>query len=817
MMPAFSLISRRGDHAPLLVEMIKRSGIAPEDFALEKIIRPYVSVLAFLLLEEGIHAEGHTQNILFEVTNDSELTGRIILRDLSDMSVDIAHRIARGKALPDLHCVVSEPPPFPLATVAGGHRSGWTRTNAGRAWNTVERYGLRGFVWAVNTSLARFFPRYCTADVERAYLRFWQEETVRSLEIRPSRRKNRPGIEIDEALRRFHRRVAWRDLGADRIFSVPRTVEQLQPLGVLPHGSSKIQRIESPWGDLLVAAGLPAFFAPHCRAATGTIMHPKGVRACDLRMGTVVSNRTISRITDSDLLGHYVAGGSEGAFREVVHRYQNLVVGVALRKCGDMELARDVAQQVFAALARKASLLIGRVSLAGWLHQAAMYETCRAIQAESRRRARHELFAAEEPIPHLNSPCETKEWAVLDEEIDRLSFADREAIAMHYFQEISYIEMAVMLGAAEPAVRKRVSRALQRLGERLRERGVKQTAVAMLAGAVAIQNALVVPSGLAQAALALATAGGGASVFLTLTALFSKGIVKTAAMLAAASVIYTVCTIETPGRNEDAQPSALVATESRVDPAVDPLPLPASSPSTFAQVLPSEAPDRTVGARRTAAPPNGATVLTPVAAVATNPQRDLPPARRVEVAQNTEQRRARPVVQGSPVFAPAIAPANAPSAITPASEALSNAALSLGENLLEPGSVEMVIANLLDEIPDLPEVLQQLELLPSEAADFYDSVLSEALVLTPVESSRVREVLEDHFVDRAIAGVAGPRPESIAEVDWVNQRFATVVDTASKVVEAIPDAGAVHEWSRRCLASLTSRPASRVRRARWTW
>jgi hypothetical protein len=262
MLPAFSLISRRGEFPPLLVEMINRCGIAPEKFVLERVIGPYVSVISYLLLEEGLHVEGHAQNVLFEVNDDSELTGRVILRDLSDMSVDIAHRIARGKPLPDIRGISSGPPPFPLSTVAGGHRCGWTRSNAGRAWNTVERYGLGGFVWSVNTSLARFYPEYNASAVERGYLRKWQEQTMHSLHIRPTLRKDRPGIEMDETVRRFHRRVAWKELGAEHVSQPPRRIEQLQPIGVLPGGASEIQRVESPWGDLLIAAGLPVYFAP---------------------------------------------------------------------------------------------------------------------------------------------------------------------------------------------------------------------------------------------------------------------------------------------------------------------------------------------------------------------------------------------------------------------------------------------------------------------------------------------------------------------------------------------------------------------------
>ena len=49
---------------------------------------------------------------------------------------------------------------------------------------------------------------------------------------------------------------------------------------------------------------------------------------------------------------------------------------------------------------------------------------------------------------------------------------DREVVVLHYFQDLSYAEMAAVLGANEAAVRQRVSRALERLGRALRERGL---------------------------------------------------------------------------------------------------------------------------------------------------------------------------------------------------------------------------------------------------------------------------------------------------------------------------------------------------------
>ncbi len=127
-------------------------------------------MLAYLLFEHGLQYEGHPQNVLFEISMDERLTGRLVLRDLSDASVNIAFRLAKRKKLPIFAPgFFPRRAPFPIVGNAADYRTNARRWCVLRGFDTVERYGLYGFVWAVNTSLTRLVRPYDSNLVRKRY------------------------------------------------------------------------------------------------------------------------------------------------------------------------------------------------------------------------------------------------------------------------------------------------------------------------------------------------------------------------------------------------------------------------------------------------------------------------------------------------------------------------------------------------------------------------------------------------------------------------------------------------------------------------
>src|SRR5678816_1459731 len=122
-------------------------------------------------------------------------------------------------------------------------------------------------------------------------------------------------------------------------------------------------------------------------------------------------------MSDAELLQSYVEKGSQRAFEELVNRHVNLVFSTALRLMnGDVSAAQDVAQNVFADLARKAPKLGGYQVLTGWLYTSTRFAAAKAVRAEQTRR-RYEQEAQTMSDPSNRSLPEAN-WAELRPVLD---------------------------------------------------------------------------------------------------------------------------------------------------------------------------------------------------------------------------------------------------------------------------------------------------------------------------------------------------------------------------------------------------------------
>lgn len=253
---------------------------------------------------------------------------------------------------------------------------------------------------------------------------------------------------------------------------------------------------------------------------------------------------------DSHLLSAYVREHLEAAFGELVQRHLTLVYSAALRQTnGDAHRARDIAQVVFTTLARDAAALSRHPTLTGWLYTVTRHTAIDLMRSERRRQKREEEAMTIEEIS--SGPEATPDWdqlrPVLDTVMGELDECDREAVLLRFFEGRPFAAVANALRVSEEAARKRVDRALAKLGEALARRGITSTGGA-LALLLSNEVAVAAPAGVAASITATALAGAGAAagglgagaagIFLMSTTKTVTGIAAVVTALAIGTAIY---------------------------------------------------------------------------------------------------------------------------------------------------------------------------------------------------------------------------------------------------------------------------------------
>lgn len=223
-------------------------------------------------------------------------------------------------------------------------------------------------------------------------------------------------------------------------------------------------------------------------------------------------------LDDAELLRSYARDRSESAFTELVRRRVDLVYSAALREArGDVALAEDITQAVFAELARKAAKVSQHPALAGWLYTCVRRMTANVRRSEDRRQHREQEAHAMNELLDASQPTWQHVQPVLDDAMHELSETDRSAVVLRFFEERSLKEVGLALGLNENAARMRVDRALEKLRTVLAKRGVTSTA-STLAAALAAGAVMSAPAGLAAtvSSAVLASTAVGAGTTLTL-------------------------------------------------------------------------------------------------------------------------------------------------------------------------------------------------------------------------------------------------------------------------------------------------------------
>jgi RNA polymerase sigma factor (sigma-70 family) len=208
-------------------------------------------------------------------------------------------------------------------------------------------------------------------------------------------------------------------------------------------------------------------------------------------------------LTDTDLLGRYLASRDEAAFAALVHRHGPAVLGVCRCVLGATPDAEDAFQAAFLVLARHAGSIRKRQSLGSWLHGVAL-RVARKQQSRDRHRPAPAGDLGRVPARPLDDLPWREVRQILHEELDRLPERFRTPLVLCHLEGRTQDEAAVQLGWSAGTLRGRLLRGRELLRARLARRGLAP-AVPLLAATLIPPEATTMPAALAESALRAAS------------------------------------------------------------------------------------------------------------------------------------------------------------------------------------------------------------------------------------------------------------------------------------------------------------------------
>ncbi len=184
---------------------------------------------------------------------------------------------------------------------------------------------------------------------------------------------------------------------------------------------------------------------------------------------------TVRAAQDELELCRRITGGERHLFGGIVARYQGLVAGAISAQGVPAHEVEDLAQQVFINAYKGLAGFRGEAKLSSWLYRIAINV---ARQAKRRALARPSTESMEQALEAGRQPADPQTAAAaavavrnaaLAGALAQLSTAQRSALALYYFEELSYEEIAEALELNLNTVRTHIRRGKQQLAELLDE------------------------------------------------------------------------------------------------------------------------------------------------------------------------------------------------------------------------------------------------------------------------------------------------------------------------------------------------------------
>jgi len=161
--------------------------------------------------------------------------------------------------------------------------------------------------------------------------------------------------------------------------------------------------------------------------------------------------------------------GDIDSFGRLCKHYYAAMVAIGYSMLSDHQLAEDAAQEAFARALKNLKKLKTPARFAPWLAQ-----ICRNVATDMCRdrirRANAEQKRSVEGEP--DNPSRDADTLLVVNAIESLDPSERELIVLRYYNNMSYQQMADVLGASKPGINGRLTRTKQKLARLLQRQGI---------------------------------------------------------------------------------------------------------------------------------------------------------------------------------------------------------------------------------------------------------------------------------------------------------------------------------------------------------
>ncbi len=151
--------------------------------------------------------------------------------------------------------------------------------------------------------------------------------------------------------------------------------------------------------------------------------------------------------------------GERRAFEKLVKKYQDQILALAYDHLGNYEEARDTAQDVFMKVFSKLDGFEEKARFSTWLYRVTVNH-CIDIR---RKHERHKSLLERETGNLEQMPESLSAPLLIDLKLVGLSDAQRTALVMRYYQDMSIQEIGEVMTCSPATVRTHIYRALSKL------------------------------------------------------------------------------------------------------------------------------------------------------------------------------------------------------------------------------------------------------------------------------------------------------------------------------------------------------------------